>query len=129
MLTTEIHPIEVHNWFMVMYADSSEWVMGPNVFGMSQFSDGGIFATKPYICGSNYIRKMSHYGQGDWCDIADGLYWRFVANHAPFLAKNARMGLAVKSLEKMDGEKKNVYLMQPINLLKRSPIDYSCLFY
>ena len=91
---------------MVMYADSSEWVMGPNVFGMSQFSDGGIFATKPYICGSNYIRKMSHYGQGDWCDIADGLYWRFVANHASFLAKNARMGLAVKSLEKMAGEKK-----------------------
>ena len=57
MLTTEVAPQEVYNWFMVMYADSSDWVMGPNVFGMSQFSDGGIFATKPYICGSNYIRK------------------------------------------------------------------------
>ncbi|MEK9727120.1 MAG: cryptochrome/photolyase family protein [Candidatus Margulisiibacteriota bacterium] len=106
MLTCEIKPQAVYDWFMALYVDSSDWVMGPNVFGMSQFSDGGIFATKPYICGSNYIRKMSHYGQGDWCDIADGLYWRFIANHKAFFAKNARMGLAVKSLEKMAAEKK-----------------------
>ena len=106
MLTTEVAPQEVYNWFMVMYADSSDWVMGPNVFGMSQFSDGGIFATKPYICGSNYIRKMSHYGTGDWCDIADGLYWRFIHKHSDFFTKNARMGLAVKSLDKMAADKK-----------------------
>ena len=50
MLLSQIHPQEVYKWFMEMYVDSSDWVMGPNVFGMAQFSDGGIFATKPYIC-------------------------------------------------------------------------------
>ena len=49
---------------MELFIDSADWVMGPNVFGMSQFSDGGIFATKPYICGSNYLLKMSHYKKG-----------------------------------------------------------------
>ena len=60
MLMCQIHPQEVYRWFMEAFIDSADWVMGPNVFGMSQFSDGGIFATKPYLCGSNYIRKMSH---------------------------------------------------------------------
>jgi deoxyribodipyrimidine photolyase-like uncharacterized protein len=54
--------------------DSSEWVMGPNVYGMGIFRDGGVFATKPYIFGSNYIRKMSDYGKGDWRAIVDGLF-------------------------------------------------------
>ncbi|MGC6366574.1 MAG: cryptochrome/photolyase family protein [Candidatus Marinamargulisbacteria bacterium] len=106
MLMCELLPMDVYDWFMSMYADSSDWVMGPNVFGMSQFSDGGIFATKPYICGSNYIRKMSHYGTGDWCDIADGLYWRFIDKHRDFFTKNARMGLAVKTCDKMAADKK-----------------------
>lgn len=54
MLLCEIHPKEVHRWFMEMYVDSSDWVMGPNVYGMGQFNDGGIFATKRYICGSKW---------------------------------------------------------------------------
>ena len=61
MLMCKIHPKESYRWFMECFIDSSDWVMGPNVYGMSQFSDGGIFATKPYLCGSNYIRKMSHF--------------------------------------------------------------------
>ena len=91
---------------MVHYVDSYDWVMGPNVFGMSQFSDGGIFATKPYICGSNYIRKMSHYGTGDWCTISDGLYWRFIHNHLDFFKKNPRLSLSANLLNKMPAEKK-----------------------
>ena len=58
MNLARIHPQAVHQWFMEMYVDSAHWVMGPNVYGMALFSDGGIFATKPYICGSSYIRKM-----------------------------------------------------------------------
>ena len=54
--------------------DSGDWVMAANVFGMAM-SEGGIFATKPYISGSNYIRKMSHYPKEEWCDVWDGLYW------------------------------------------------------
>jgi deoxyribodipyrimidine photolyase-related protein len=95
MLLSQIHPREVHRWFMEMYVDSSDWVMGPNVYGMSQFSDGGIFATKPYICGSNYILKMSRYKKGPWCEIWDGLYWKFVSEKFQFLAKNPRLSMMV----------------------------------
>ena len=95
MLLSQVHPREVHRWFMEMYVDSSDWVMGPNVYGMSQFSDGGIFATKPYICGSNYILKMSSYRKGPWCDVWDGLYWKFVSEKFQFLAKNPRLSMMV----------------------------------
>jgi deoxyribodipyrimidine photolyase-related protein len=103
----EVDPVEVHKWFMEMFVDSSDWVMGPNVYGMGLFSDGGIFATKPYTCGSNYYLKMSYdYKKGDWCDIVDGLYWRFIDKHKSFYAKNPRMNMMVKSLEKMDSDRK-----------------------
>lgn len=107
MLLLEVDPKQVYKWFMEMFVDSSDWVMGPNVFGMGQFSDGGIFATKPYISGSNYILKMSHYSKkSDWCDAIDGLYWRFIDEKRDFLKGNHRLGMMISSLEKMDIEKK-----------------------
>lgn len=106
MLLSEIHPEEVHRWFMEMFIDSADWVMGPNVYGMGQFSDGGIFATKPYISGSNYVLKMSDYKKGEWCDIWDGLFWRFIGKHSTFFSKNYRMSMMVKTYEKMDPVKK-----------------------
>lgn len=106
MLLSEIHPHEVHRWFMEMFVDSADWVMGPNVYGMGQFSDGGVFATKPYISGSNYILKMSDYKKGDWCDIWDGLFWRFIGKHSAFFAKQYRLSFMVKTLEKMEPKKK-----------------------
>jgi deoxyribodipyrimidine photolyase-related protein len=110
MLLSELHPHEVHRWFMEFFVDSADWVMGPNVYGMGQFSDGGIFATKPYISGSNYILKMSDYKKGDWCDVWDGLFWRFIGNNAKFFSKNPRMNMMVKTLEKMDAGKKKAVL-------------------
>lgn len=106
MLLLEVDPREVHRWFMEMYADSSDWVMGPNVYGMGQFSDGGIFATKPYISGSNYILKMGPYKKGEWCDAWDGLFWRFLEKHSEFFKKNHRMNMLLKTLEKMPADKK-----------------------
>jgi deoxyribodipyrimidine photolyase-related protein len=106
MLLCEVDPHEVHKWFMEMYVDSSDWVMGPNVYGMAQFSDGGIFATKPYISGSNYIFKMGHYKKSDWCDVWDGLYWQFIDKNRDFFAKNYRMSMMVKMFDKMDSDKK-----------------------
>ncbi len=100
MTLAEIHPREAHRWFMEMYVDSSEWVMGPNVYGMGLFSDGGIFATKPYICGSNYLKKMSDYSSGDWCDVVDGLYWRFIDRHRDFFAGNPRLALMPRALDR-----------------------------
>lgn len=107
MLMAELDPQEVYRWFMEMYVDSADWVMVPNVFGMSQFADGGTFATKPYISGSNYIRKMSHYPKGDWCDIVDGLYWRYIDRFKDTFGANARMGMMLASLRKMDASKKD----------------------
>ena len=59
MLLCEFDPDEVYRWFMELFIDSYDWVMVPNVYGMSQFADGGLMSTKPYISGSNYIYKMS----------------------------------------------------------------------
>jgi deoxyribodipyrimidine photolyase-related protein len=106
MLLSELHPQEVHKWFMEMFIDSADWVMGPNVYGMGQFSDGGIFATKPYISGSHYILKMSDYKKGEWSEVWDGLFWRFIGKNKVFLSKNPRLNMMVKTLEKMEGNKK-----------------------
>lgn len=106
MLLLKIHPKEVYKWFMEMFVDSSDWVMGPNVFGMGQFSDGGLFATKPYISGSNYLKKMGNYQKGEWMEAMDGLYWQFINRNRDFFKSNPRMSLMVKSLDKMDTQKK-----------------------
>ncbi|MGI9202023.1 MAG: cryptochrome/photolyase family protein, partial [Woeseiaceae bacterium] len=102
MTLCEIRPVSAHRWFMEMFIDSSEWVMGPNVYGMGLFSDGGIFATKPYICGSNYLLKMSDYKKGPWCDIVDGLYWRFIDKHREFFQGNPRLALMPRALDRLD---------------------------
>jgi len=102
MLLCEVHPQEAHRWFMEMFVDSSDWVMGPNVFGMALFSDGGIFSTKPYFCGSNYLLKMGKFKKGPWCDVADGLFWGFIEKHQQFFLKNPRLSMMARSLSKMD---------------------------
>ena len=106
MTLCEIRPADAHRWFMEMFVDSADWVMGPNVYGMGIFSDGGIFATKPYICGSNYLLKMSDYPRGDWCDIVDGLYWRFIDRHRDFFAGNARLALMPRALDRIGDDRR-----------------------
>jgi len=106
MLLSELDPKVVYRWFMEMYIDSADWVMAPNVYGMSQYADGGIFATKPYIGGANYIKKMSDYGSGDWEDEVNGLYWRFIDVNTETFSSNPRMGMMVATLNRMNAEKK-----------------------
>ncbi len=106
MNMSRIHPSEIYKWFMEMFVDSSEWVMVPNVFGMGTFADGGIFATKPYISGSSYILRMSNFKKGDWCEIVDGLYWKFIEDNKEFFAKNPRLSLMIRALERLDPERK-----------------------
>jgi deoxyribodipyrimidine photolyase-related protein len=106
MLLCEFHPDEVYRWFMEMYIDGYDWVMVPNVYGMSQFADGGLMATKPYISSSNYILKMSSYKKGEWCDVWDALYWRFISNHQEQFSKNPRMSMMVVQLNKMEATKR-----------------------
>jgi deoxyribodipyrimidine photolyase-related protein len=96
MLLCDISPDAVYRWFMEMFIDSYDWVMVPNVYGMSQFADGGLMTTKPYISGSSYVLKMSDFAKGPWCSVWDALYWRFVDRHADFLSRNPRMAVMVK---------------------------------
>ncbi len=105
MLLLEVHPEEAHRWFMEMFVDSSDWVMGPNVYGMALFSDGGIFATKPYICGSNYLRKMGGYPKAEWCDGVDGLYWQFIKRHEEYFLKNPRLSMMARASQKISKER------------------------
>ena len=110
MLLCEIDPDEVYRWFMELSIDSYDWVMVPNVYGMSQFADGGLMSTKPYISGSSYVLKMSDYKKGEWCPIWDALFWNFINNHKEFFKKNPRMRMLVSSFEKMSPEKKKSLL-------------------
>lgn len=73
---------------------------------MALFSDGGAFTTKPYICGSNYLRKMSDYWKGPWCDVVDGLYWSFVDSHRQFFGSNPRSKMMLRTLDRIDAERK-----------------------
>ncbi len=106
MLLCEFAPNEVYKWFMEFFIDSYDWVMVPNVYGMSLFADGGLMSTKPYISSSNYIKKMSDYPNGDWQNIWDGLFWRFMDKNRAFLSKNPRLKMLITNLDKMDSEKR-----------------------
>lgn len=99
MLLCEYDPNEVYAWFMSLFVDAYDWVMVPNVYGMSQFADGGLLVTKPYISSSNYILKMSDFKKGEWSEIWDGLFWRFLKKHRALFAKNQRMSVLTKQLD------------------------------
>ena len=110
MMLCEFDPDEVYKWFMELFIDAYDWVMVTNVYGMSQFSDGGLMATKPYISGSNYVMKMSNYKKGEWQTIWDGLFWRFMHAHRAFFLSNPRLGMLVKMFDKMPAEKQQKHL-------------------
>tara|TARA_Y200000002_G_scaffold196636_1_gene162444 strand:+ start:3993 stop:5489 length:1497 start_codon:yes stop_codon:yes gene_type:complete len=103
-----VNPNEMYKWFMEMYIDSYDWVMVPNVYGMGSYADGGIFSTKPYICGSSYMLRMSNHQKGEWCDVVDGLYWRFINNNIKFFESNPRLSVMTRSLEKMNKDRKKL---------------------
>jgi deoxyribodipyrimidine photolyase-related protein len=110
MLLCEFDPDEVYQWFMELFIDSYDWVMVTNIYGMSQFSDGGLMATKPYISGSNYIMKMSNYKKGEWQTVWDGLFWRFMHTNRDFFLSNPRLGMLVRMFDKMPAEKQQKHL-------------------
>ncbi len=118
MVLCEFDPDDVYVWFMELFIDSYDWVMVPNVYGMSQYADGGIMSTKPYISSSNYICKMSDYKKGSWSLIWDGLFWNFMDKHRDFFSKNPRMRMLVSSFDKMDQMKKEKLLNSADEFLK-----------
>ncbi len=102
MLMADIEPEEAYRWFMEMFVDSADWVMAPNVMGMSLFADGGLFATKPYFSGSAYLRKMGDWPKGDWTDVWDGLYWRFIDRNRKFFERNPRTATLCSGVDRLE---------------------------
>ena len=123
MFLCEFHPKQIYQWFMEMFIDSYDWVMVPNVFAMSQHADGGLITTKPYFSGSAYIKKMSHYSKGPWCEIWDGLYWRWIDKNLESLSHNPRWAMMCRMAEKMDPEKMAKHKKVASAFLKRVSQD------
>ncbi|MEI5674036.1 MULTISPECIES: cryptochrome/photolyase family protein [unclassified Nocardioides] len=92
-------PEAVYEWFMEMFVDAYDWVMVPNVHAMSQFAAGGLVTTKPYVSGSNYLRKMSDLPAGDWTADWDALYWTFVRDHHDVFARNPRASVIARGYD------------------------------
>lgn len=118
MFVCETDPDDIYRWFMEMFADSYDWVMVPNAYAMSQNADGGQITTKPYFSGSSYIRKMGNYARGEWCDVWDGLYWRWIWKNRKQLSGNPRWAMMVSMAEKMDTAKRDKHLETAANFLR-----------
>jgi deoxyribodipyrimidine photolyase-related protein len=110
MLICMVDPKEVYRIFMEWAIDAYEWVMIPNVFGMSQYADGGTMMTRPYFSSSNYINKMSSFKRdGSWDVIWDALYYNFINRHEKILRKNYAIAQQVKHWDnKTDKEKDSI---------------------
>ena len=115
-----VDPAQVHEWYLSVYADAFEWVEAPNTIGMSQWADGGVVASKPYVSSANYIKKMSDYCTGCSYDpdvkVGEGacpfnlLYWDFLVRHRERFEGNRRMGVVYKAWDRMGEEKREAVL-------------------
>ena len=116
-LLAGLHPDEVNEWYLIVYADAYEWVELPNVSGMVLYADGGLLASKPYAAGGAYIDRMSDYCSScqykvkqkngpDACPF-NYLYWDFLIRHRDKLNKNPRLGMIYRTLDKMGEDKQN----------------------
>lgn len=128
-LLAGIDPAEVSEWYLAVYADAFEWVEAPNVVGMSQFADGGVIASKPYVSSGAYINRMSDYCKGCAYKVAtktgEGacpfnlLYWHFLDRHRDRFSNNARMGNMYRTWDRMDEAKRETVLAEAEEFLER----------
>jgi deoxyribodipyrimidine photolyase-related protein len=126
-LLTGINPDEVDKWYLGIYIDALQWVQLPNTRGMSQYADGGIVGTKPYMSSGAYINKMSNYCSGCFykhkekfgdqgCPF-NSLYWDFLMRHQETLSKNPRIGMGYQLLKKMSSEDKEAIRTKAAHVL------------
>ncbi|ADB15190.1 deoxyribodipyrimidine photolyase-related protein [Pirellula staleyi DSM 6068] len=128
-LLAGIRPQEVHAWYLAVYIDAIEWVELPNTLGMSQYADGGVMASKPYVATGKYIQRMSNYCSGCQFDPAlstgekacpfTTLYWDFLMRHEALLKKNQRMSLQVKNLARLSSDDKQKIRDQAETFLRK----------
>ncbi len=125
-----VQPQQVHAWYLAVYVDAVEWVELPNTLGMSQYADGGIMASKPYIASGNYINKMSNYCRhcrfkpaqavgAEACPFTT-LFWDFLARHEARFAGHPRMGFMLKNLQRKSAEERAAIQEQAVQFYARS---------
>ncbi|WP_093974073.1 cryptochrome/photolyase family protein [Boseongicola aestuarii] len=121
-LLAGIDPHEVHEWYLAVYADAYEWVEAPNTIGMSQFADGGVVGSKPYVSSGNYIDRMSDYCKscaysvktktGEGACPFNLLYWHFLDRHRSRFSDNPRMGNMYRTWDRMNADKRETILSE-----------------
>ena len=122
LLMRGVQPQAVHQWYLSVYVDAVEWVELPNTLGMSQYGDGGLMASKPYIATGKYIQRMGNHCKRCRYDPAQStgptacpyttLYWDFLMRHEAMLAKNPRMGMQVRNLARLAPDKREAIVQQ-----------------
>jgi deoxyribodipyrimidine photolyase-related protein len=105
MVMAEIHPEDIERWFFEVGIDSFDWILTPNLYGLTQFGDPD---NKISIAPSTVILQLSNYERGEWADIWDGLYWRFIEKHRETFRHNARMRTVVQRLDRLDPDRKRI---------------------
>ncbi|MDF0601794.1 cryptochrome/photolyase family protein [Psychromarinibacter sp. C21-152] len=128
-LLAGVAPAEVHDWYMASYADAYGWVMAANVIGMSQFADGGLMASKPYVSSGSYIDRMSDYCRSCRYRVKDKtgpdacpfnlLYWQFLDRHRARFEGNPRMAQMYRTWDRMDGDRRETVLREAEVFLDR----------
>lgn len=128
-LLAGVNPAEVHDWYLRVYIDAFEWVEAPNTLGMSQFADGGVIASKPYISSGNYINKMSDYCKHCAYDVKaktgkdacpfNLLYWHFLDRHRERFEGNPRMGNMYRTWDRKDADRRERVLTEAEAFLAR----------
>lgn len=128
-LLAEIHPDEMDEWYLGIYVDAFEWVQLPNTRGMSQYADGGLVGSKPYVSSAAYIDKMSNYCStcfykskdktGEKSCPFNSLYWNFFDRNASKLRNNPRIGMTVSTWERMHPEKRQAILVRAEQVLQQ----------
>lgn len=128
-LLAGLNPQDLQEWYMASYIDAFEWVMSANVIGMSQFADGGVVGSKPYVSSGNYIDRMSDYCKGCSYSVKDKtgedacpfnlLYWHFLDRHRDRFEGNGRMGNMYRTWDRMDADRRETVVQDADAWLKR----------
>ena len=128
-LLAGLDPAQVSEWYLAVYTDAFEWVEAPNVVGMSQFADGGVIASKPYVSSGAYINRMSDYCKschykvsvktGEGACPFNLLYWHFLDRHRERFSNNARMGNMYRTWDRMDADRRETVLAEAEAFLER----------
>jgi len=125
-----VHPKRVHEWYLAVYVDAVEWVELPNTLGMSQYGDGGLMASKPYVATGKYIQKMSNYcgacpknpakRTGEQACPFTTLYWDYLLRHEEKLRKNQRMSLQVRNIDRIGTEEREA-IQKQADAIRQNP--------